>query len=162
MCNNILFYMNNDSGSIILKRNNNISISIQEISYVSSINYDIEEDDLSSSSSNTSSSSSHKNMYFELLEQIQNKYSFKQLLSKRGHNIHYQFIKSYYNSKNIDAICMFYDINNTKPNIYIDIYDTITCFELDFDNFDLVWERYQLWDKLSYIQKYKHILKKLL
>jgi hypothetical protein len=42
------------------------------------------------------------------------------------------------------------------------INDEIVRYELDFTNFEKVWERYQLWENIYKVRKYSHIAKELL
>jgi hypothetical protein len=46
--------------------------------------------------------------------------------------------------------------------MYSDIYDAIVCYELNFDNFNSVYERYIIWKNINNLKPYTKIVKQVL
>lgn len=137
----------------IFVRKNNISIKIDEIDKVN------EHLNISDSNSLSSDSSSTKSEYYDIREKLHNKFKFKKILLKRDFDSHKQFIHDMYSSIEIDNIITFYDNIMTKNDMKdSDKIDLIVLFELDYDNFDIVFERYTLWKYMYRIKKHSDIV----
>ena len=176
----------NKYGSKILymtSRKNNMYITIEE--------KDINDmDSQTSKHSSQSTSTSTSSSYYDIREELHNKFTFKRTLRNRTYDDHIQYIKKQYSPIEKQQIMNFYEIKpnymyvskshnrnrsyssnssvSSKESVGNDEYeesfinDEIVRYELDFTNFEKVWERYQLWENIYKVRKYSHIAKELL
>lgn len=132
---------------------NNISINIRELD---TNHYDTEDEDTDSCNSHNTI----KSRYFDIIETLNNKFMFRNELRNRTYDAHLSFIKLKYSQIEIEAIKDYYNITN--EDMYSDIYDAIVCYELNFDNFKSVYERYIIWKNINNLKPYTKIVKQVL
>lgn len=176
---------NKDCSKILYmtSRKNNMYITIEE--------KDINDmDSQTSKHSSQSTSTSISSSYYDIREELHNKFTFKRTLRNRTYDDHIQYIKKQYSPIEKQQIMKFYGIKpnymyvskthnrnrsyssnssvSSKESVGNDDYeesfinDEIVRYELDFTNFEKVWERYQLWENIYKVRKYSHIAKELL
>jgi hypothetical protein len=94
--------------------------------------------------------------YLDIREKLHDKYNFKRILRNRSYASHYEFFDTYYSASDVIGIANFYGIPPSSM-----ILDEIVRYELDFSNYERVWERYKVWESLAVVRKYADILRPL-
>lgn len=95
--------------------------------------------------------------YIDIREKLQDKYHFKRILRNRSYASHYDFFDTYYSVTDVMCIAKFYGIAQGPA-----LLDEIVRYELDFSNYERVWERYKVWENLAVVRRHRDILRPLM